>query len=462
MTALLVLSSLASAQTFTNETSVWVPTGLSGGQAHWADIDGDGYPELHDYGIVYDNDGTTLTRSFAIWNYAFGGWADTDNDGDLDFVSWYDPDVTLYVNDGSGSFTADSNTLDLSIVSCRGVALADFDGDSFVDAWYTGYEGAGYEPDRIAWNNSGSFTSSTRMEQGFRRPGRGVTAADFDEDGDIDVYVSNYRLERNGLYVNDGAGNFVDRAKYHRVQGTDDGWYYSYGHTIGSSWGDLDNDGYIDLFVGNFSHAAPYQDRPKFYRNRGPDHGWQFADLSAYVGIERQESFASPTLGDYDNDGDLDLYFTTVYSGDFPVLLRNDGNWTFTDVTNLEGLTGIPATYQAAWADIDDDGDLDLITGARIYENHTTGKAWLKLNLVGDGVTTNTTALGAQARITVGSSIQTRQVESGTGEGNANDLTLHFGFGSHALPVMVEVFWPDGTTVSYGPYDLNQTVTISQ
>ena len=458
-----LLTPLAHAQaTFTNGSPKWLPYGLSGTAARWIDLDGDGLPELEDYGYVYHNSGTDLTPMAYVGNTGFGGWADVDNDGDIDHIAHYD-DVRVYLNDGFGNFTADdANMVNLYIVSSRGVSLGDFDGDGWIDAYYTGYEGAGYEPDAIVFNEGGYFTTRTGIESGFNRPGRGVTSCDFDEDGDLDIYVSNYRLERNALWINNGSGSFADRAENHQVDGTYNGWGYSYGHTIGSAWGDLDNDGYIDLFVGNFSHIQPYQDRPKFYRNMGPDNNWRFADLSGFVRMAWQESFASPALADYDNDGDLDLYFTTVYGGDYPVLMRNDGNWVFTDVTDSEGLGGISATYQAAWADVDNDGDLDLATGAQLYINQTSGNSWLKLVLVGDGVAVNYSAIGAQARITTTDhGTQTRQVESGTGEGNANDQTLHFGFGSFADTVEIEVFWPDGSLTTHGPYDLNQTVEIT-
>ena len=85
---------------------------------------------------------------------------------------------------------------------------------------------------------------------------------------------------------------------------------------------------------------------------------------------------------DFDNDGDLDLYFTTVYGGDHCVLYRNDGNWHFTDVTAESGIEAA-TTYQAAWADYDNDGDLDLLTGSRLYQNHTASGHWLKVRLQG-------------------------------------------------------------------------------
>jgi enediyne biosynthesis protein E4 len=210
------------------------------------------------------------------------------------------------------------------------------------------------------------------------------------------------------------------------------------GHTIGSAWGDLDDDGHLDLFVGNFSHPPEYQDRPQFLRNQGPP-AYHFEDRSADAGLKWQESFASPALGDYDNDGDLDLYFTTVYPGDHSVLYRNEGNWRFTDVTAESGIKA-EQTYQAAWCDYDNDGDLDLLTGGRLWRNDSPPAPWLALRLTGPG-----SAIGAQARIKLGNRTLTRHVESSTGQGNQNDMRLHLALPGQEKPVQVEVRWPGGS-----------------
>jgi len=168
-------------------------------------------------------------------------------------------------------------------------------------------------------------------------------------------------------------------------------------------------------------------------------------------------------LGDYDNDGDLDLFLTTIYGHDASRLYRNNGNWNFTNVTFAQGLGTIPDdNYQAAWADYDNDGDLDLLTGAKVFKNQSqdNGNHWLKLRLQGDGKRISTTAAGAQVRITLGNQTLTRQVELGTGEGNQNDPTLHFGLGGYNGDLNVEVLWPDGTLETYGAYT-DQTIVLT-
>jgi len=144
------------------------------------------------------------------------------------------------------------------------------------------------------------------------------------------------------------------------------------------------------------------------------------------------------------------LFFTTVYGTasfgrkNYPVLYRNDGLWKFTDVTPDAGPAKLPPTYQAAWADFDNDGDLDLATSGKLFANRGNANNWLKVKLIGDGKTVNQSAIGSQVRIKLKDRIITRQVEAGTGEGNQNEITLHFGLGDHNQPVNPAIFWAGG------------------
>ncbi len=403
---------------------------------------------------------TTFTniQNIGDWKVAF---ADHDNDGQVEWLTEgsiladYDNDghvddfnyrlYNLNHNAPNGGFTSASHLLPaISSEGRLGAAWGDFNGDGFVDLYIGGSESpSAYYPDTMLLNQGGtSFTikwvqsKDAVVTVGSPRPARGVSAADFDEDGDLDIYTSNYRLEPNGLWVNDGNGNITDEASSRGATG-------GLGHTIGSAWGDMDSDGHLDLFVGNFSH--PGQPPAKFLRNTGPSGGYTFQEMASLSGGDWQESYASPALGDMDNDGDLDLFFTTAYGGDAPRMYRNEGDWNFTNVTSEVNLADIGFTYQAGWADVDNDGDLDLVTGAVLYRNNlSNANHWLKVRLEGDGDKVNRSAIGAQARAFVENQIITRQVEAGTGEGNQNDLTLHFGLGGHSGNVRLEVTWPGG------------------
>ena len=428
---------------------------VGGSKAAWGDFDNDGFVDLFAGGIVWRNEaGKKFTQFITLGGD--GIWGDFDNDGFLDVFLY--SHRTVMRNEAGKSFKeVESMIPPLPMTVTLGAAWGDFNGDSFLDLYVGGYEGPGYQQDVILLSEGGKkFTIAWQQDEDVD-PSRGITAADFDEDGDLDIYVSNYRLEQNQLWRNDGGGNFTNAGQTHGVAGTDDGWTYSYGHTIGSAWGDLDNDGHLDLFVGNFSHAAAHQDRPQFLKNLGPKGKFHFEDKSAGAGLAWVESFASPTLGDYDNDGFLDLFFTAVYSGNSSVLYRNNGDWTFTNVTAASGL-GTLLGYPAAWADFDNDGDLDLFTCGKLFGNRGNDNHWLKVRLEGGG-NVNRTAIGAQVRIRLGERVLTRQVESAVGEGNQNDLTLHFGLGKHDAPVKLEITWPGGSKqTATSPVD--QTIAV--
>lgn len=445
---------------FVDQTAILAPD-LADGNGAWGDYNRDGYPDLNlSAGVWRNQNGTNFIK---LASYGPGPWGDVNNDGYLDLfrrtlpcrILLYDPDTDTFVLSDEPAVATPK--------SPSAACWADFHGDGFIDLYVCGYEtwDTDYWPDSILSNRTDGTMSMVWEQTGDIDPARGATACDFDEDGDMDVYVSNYRLEANLLWRNNGDGTFVNVAKTYGVAGIYDGYSYSYGHTIGSAWGDLDNDGHFDLFVGNFSHTHEHQDRPMFYRNLGPAGGFHFEDKSATAGLAWQESFATPALGDYDNDGHLDLYFTTVYSGDYPVLYRNNGDWTFSNVTAQEGLAGIGSTYQAAWADIDNDGDLDLLTDGKLFINQGNDNNWMHLLLEGDGHRINRAAIGAQVRIEIEGSILTRQVEGGTGQGNQNDLRLHFGLGQRTEPVDAEIRWPDGSVQVVHALEVDRIHTIN-
>lgn len=479
------------------------------------DYNADGWVDLYTDGVLWqNNEGKSFSK--VIEKSGPGVWADFDNDGYSDLFCY--KSQKLFRN-SQGKDLEEWAFPELVKQNSCGASWADHNGDGYVDlyigAWGESENGC---PDvrltnvpELEHRKSRRLRLVWEQSQDDKMRTRGITSCDFDEDGDVDIYVCNYRVSPNTLLQNDGKGNFKDIAAEYGVAGDPDTWadlieYYevwsktawlkkeiqeyskrqgwgnislwkdriddfkrhlqnnpdideddliewSYGHTEGAAWGDLDNDGYFDLFVGNFSHLRPEQDRPKFYRNMGPSGNYHFQDKSDTAGLAWQESYASPSLGDYDNDGDLDLYYTTQYAEDllsldiknYPVLYRNDGNWHFTDVTEKEGLSKLGPTHQAAWADLDNDGDLDLITEGRIFINQGNSNHWLKVHLEGDGDKVNRDAVGAQVRIHLNDKIIARQVEAGTGLGNQNELTLHFGLGSYEGPVDLEIFWPTGT-----------------
>ena len=144
------------------------------------------------------------------------------------------------------------------------------------------------------------------------------------------------------------------------------------------------------------------------------------------------------------------------------VLSAADRNsrFSFGDVTAESGLAQQPPTYQAAWVDFDNDGDLDLASAGKLFVNEGGANRWLKVRLLGDGKSVNRSAIGAQVRVRFGAETLVRQVEAGTGEGNQNDLTLHFGLGPQTGPVEVEVLWPGGKSQTIKGVETNKLLEV--
>lgn len=438
--------------------------GLSIGSdaACWVDVDNDGWTDLCVSGGVWRND--KGLRFYKVADIGPGVVAaDYDNDGYADLFSW--GQLKLYRNEGGRRFR-EVALPELPATVSRGACWGDFDNDGLVDLYVGGFEdwdkGITY-PDVILRNRASQGFAVHWSETRYRA--RGVTACDFNRDGRLDVYVSNYRLQPNLLRLGQAGGQFRDAAQEFNAIATSPG--FDGGHSIGACWGDFDSDGEMDLFAGNFAHVDARGDQPKsrFLRNMGKAGGYRFDDKGP-CGVHYQESYASPAAADVDNDGLTDLFFTTVYPvasfgrPNHPVLYRNEGGWSFRDVTAEAGLPPLGATYQAAWADFDRDGRLDLVSDGKLFRNQSSTANWLGVRLWGDGKRTNRLAIGAQVRIRTGAGVLTRQVEAGTGEGNQNDMTLHFGLGARTGRVDLEITWPDGRTQRVRGVRVNRYVDV--
>ncbi|MHB9070239.1 MAG: CRTAC1 family protein [Sedimentisphaerales bacterium] len=435
---------------------------FSNNQVACIDYNNDGWVDIYSSTELWkNNEGRGFTKVFDKGSDAI--WADFDNDGFIDLFCY--GTQQLFWNDHGNGFIA-REFPKLSIASSLGASWADYNGDGFVDLYIGGYENWTENityPDVLVMNNQGKSWKIAFSDDRYRA--RGVTSCDFDNDGDVDIYVANYRLQPNVLWRNDGSGKFVDVAVSHNAVATWKG--FKGGHSIGAAWGDFDNDGNIDIFAGNFAHddSRGHQPHSFFLRNTGHKTDYVFKNMGQ-CGLHYQESYASPAVADYDNDGDLDLYFTTVYATasfgkkNYPVLYRNEGNWKFVDVTEESGVSKLGPTYQAAWADIDNDGDVDLITDGKIFINQGNSNSWLKVKLFGDGKIINSDAIGSQVRIRLKGKILTRQVEAGTGQGNQNELTLHFGIGKYNDAVDIEIFWSKGLRQKLQKIKPNQLITV--
>lgn len=256
--------------------------------------------------------------------------------------------------------------------SSGGVSLVDYDGDGDPDLYVTnGYDVSAEEPEpqlnRLYRNDDGVFVPVTEgplvEDEGFSS---GSTWADIDNDGDLDVFVSNQQDQNNSLYVNDGSGNFTPVSDGPVVS---DG-----GHSYSAAWVDIDNDGWVDLFVANGGMSHTQENF--LYRNLGDG---SFEKVTGTEITEGELASCGTAWGDYDDDGDQDVVITNYRFGTSPILYRNDGKFRFTPVEGaLDG--PIFASTAAVWADLDNDGDLDLVVSGvfglanRVFFNRGGGQ----------------------------------------------------------------------------------------
>ncbi|MCU0724576.1 MAG: FG-GAP-like repeat-containing protein [Planctomycetes bacterium] len=423
-----------------------------GSRVAWGDADGDGRPDLLLGGsqLWLCRGGTFVAApDFPKSPGARGGlFADFDGDGDADVLVFRTGGPVLLGNDGSGGF-ADRTPEVLAATGdllTESASIFDFDGDGRPDFYLANYERppnppwARGTPDRL-FRNLGDFRfeDATKRVSGVSAEpmcGRGTVAADFDGDGDVDLYVANYRLDPDFLLVNRGDGRLVNEARARGVEGECDGG--AFGHGIGPAAGDLDGDGHLDFVVGNLAHPRyiGFSDVTRLFLNSGPPE-FRFRDVFPMSGVRFEETHSNATLADFDLDGDLDLFLTSVYVGRRSFLYRNDGGGKFTDITYAAGVR-VDNGWGAAVSDFDGDGDPDLAVGSgsgfRLFRNDGPGGKSLSIR-VAPGTRVTVEAEGYRV---------VREVSAGTGTGCQDYGEAVFGTGDREGPFLVTVRWPGG------------------
>ncbi|MBN1295924.1 CRTAC1 family protein, partial [bacterium] len=491
---------------FDDVTTEYGLSGLTMGRVAWGDGDGDGWPDMLLNGsVLFRNENGTafrdITAEAGVFPGGHGGvFADIDLDGDLDlFVLSHDTtqpagadtgdtaDGTdtetvaagsgdrLYLNNGSGVFTIVPGGPLADMYPSEGAAWCDIDGDGLPDLYVANYEQAISEtggqrgvgsPDRVYRNhgNAGFDDISDRFAPpgGEALCGRGVSCGDVDNNGRQDIFVSNYRLQRNFLWMNyphDVLPVFSDEALTRGVAGTDiDGWW---GHTIGSAWADCDNDGDLDLFSANLAHPRyiEFSDISQLLINSGPP-DFRFSDRTAESGIMFDETHSNPAWADVDNDGDLDLYITSIYENERSYLYLNDGSGLrYTEAGFLSG-TRVYNGWGCACADFDRDGDLDVLVGSgsgiRLFRNRGNAHHWLQVAITGFS------PIGARVTVIQGNRSQIREIQAGSGTTSQDDGVAHFGFGGDASPVTVRVHLVNGRVFERTNVGIDRRIALGE
>lgn len=369
-------------------------------------------------------------------------WADYDNDGLLDlYISRSGQANSLLHNEGDGVFT-DATGFGLDNPGAgRGVSWADFDRDGLLDLYLVNHN----EPNVLFRSLGDMGTGWIFLPQSGvmsdDRPGVCAAWCDFDNDNDLDLYLTN-EYEPNLLLRNDHPLGFTDAsgsgalADYHNGQGV--------------AWGDYDNNGYFDLYLVN----AGQEDR----LFKGNSSG---LTLVAETGLEDGGHGRGATWGDFDNDGDLDLYLARYDQQD--LLYENLGNDHF-ETLPVISTARVGNTNAVACGDLNGDGRLDLclvqendpdyvLINDLGIENH-----WLQIKLV--GTTSNRTGIGTHLRLVSAGQSQVRQITCGTGHFSQNPPWAHFGLGEVAVADSLVVHWPSGVVQVLTNIPADRTLTI--
>ena len=416
---------------------------------------------------------------------------DYDNDGDLDILilrgAWQDSQRnTLLANDGSGRFT--DVTEQAGILEPVGPgqvgAWADYDNDGDLDL-FIGYETRKAEINRphhnLLYRNNGDGTFTEVGEQAglrFFSYTKGASWGDFDNDGFIDLYVSNLS-QPNRLFRNQGDGTFEDVTKKAGVAEP--------GPSFACWFFDFDNDDRLDIFVACYEDPndtyRSYLGLPrvgalhKLYHNKGDG---TFEDVAEKMGMTTVCMTMGANFGDLNEDGWLDVYLGTgapPYGDVVPhTAFLNLGGKKFEDVTVVTGLGHLQKGHGIAFGDIDNDGDLDIYAqlggavpgdafGNALFQNPGHGNNWITIRL--RGTKTNHFGVGVRIKMTVVDdkgerSLRCRQVNWG-GSFGSSSLQQEIGLGPGGKIESLEIRWPaSGTTQTFKNVQANRIIEITE
>jgi hypothetical protein len=466
-----------------------------------ADFDGDGWQDiyfvngrdLYDRGIsvsnaLYRNNGdgtfTDVTEKAGVPGTGYGlgcVWGDFNNDGFPDlFVTQYGRNV-LYRNNGNGTFTDVTDKAGVAGTESgafhSGATFFDYDRDGWLDLYVGSYVTLGDKrycqlgemlsscapseyrgsADALYHNNhDGTFTNVTAAAKIYQPEGKNlsVAAADYDDDGWPDLFVANdglnaylYHNERNGTFKETGLASGMAVTGQGRIMAA-----------MCISLGDYDNDGRLDLYISDFQRSSDH-----LWHNEGKGFFDEVSEQSGVTRMTRDVLSFGGGFFDYDNDGWLDLFIANghvypeveqatpgTHYRQINSLFHNEGNGRFTDVGKASG-NAFATPYVGrgvAFADFDNDGFMDVVVANNgdvpllMHNSGGNGNHFLNFRLT--GTKSNPDAMGARIRVVAGTMSQIREIAGGGSYLSQSDLRANFGLGAAKRAEIVEVNWPSG------------------
>ncbi len=471
---------------FTNSNSLTPTASHSGCAVTVVDMNNDGLDDIvkmdqsttlviemqNKNGTFTHYDLGNITGTSRVWGMAV---ADVDHNGWKDVAAGRNGSMYLVNLSWTGSTIAATTTMLAGGYFVQNVTFADFDNDGWADLFVC--DDNDYA--KVYSNTAGTLTLTTSLIDIEINPGLtvggdpydsgnyGSVWTDFDNDGDLDLYIAHCRQSassstdqrrRDRLFVNDGSNNYSEQAAAYGIEVTD------FKQTWTTSFGDLDNDGDMDIVMTNHGENG------QILQNNGTGH---FTDITASAGFSTLMNGGSDpiesTVEDFDNDGFLDILISGGGPGDSYIMYRNNGNSTFTLVTSP-----FPSTSNGmlsfATGDLNHDGKIDVFASyGNVYNSPTSTDDVLYLNTTNTtnhfitfnltGASSNIDAIGARVTIYGPWGKQVREVRAGESYGTANSMQIHFGLGQNTSVDSARIDWPSHEQTHLTSLSADQFVT---